>query len=109
MRSLLVATSTPPGLAPVATAPGGAGPAPAPQAAAAKQGPGPSPFHAPPAKLVHEAAEVHRLGLFRFKGSPDPVELVQVSGQQRCKALLVHLARSFSFADTPPAPCPNCR
>jgi hypothetical protein len=38
-----------------------------------------SPFHTPPAKLAPEAAEVHRLGLFKFKGSPEPVELVHLA------------------------------
>jgi hypothetical protein len=53
----------------------------------------PSPFHAPPAKLAPEAVEVRRLGLFKFKGSPEPVELVHLQ-------LAALAARSFP-ADPP--------
>lgn len=52
-----------------------------PPAAAGQQQP--SSFHQPPSLLVREAAEVQRLGLFKFKGCAEPVELVQVGAVSR--------------------------
>ncbi len=51
-----------------------------------------SPFHHPPAAMVAEAVEVHRLGVFRFKGSPEPVELVQVGATCCCCCCLLPVA-----------------
>ncbi len=38
-----------------------------------------TPFHRTPSTMVSDAVEVHRLGVFRFKGNPEPVELVHVT------------------------------
>jgi hypothetical protein len=41
--------------------------------------PAASPFFKPPESLNSEAVEVHRLGMFKFKGNPEPIELVHIT------------------------------